>query len=228
MLSGEGHQADKRLQEEVLGDEALLGLYAYRNFKVRIYPNRLMFAVEEDDKRFRERPMTAEEFKYLRDHLAKSEAQDLKPFLSSCESCEERQLIMLGKAGGRRVFMRSERTPEFFSVLDEYFEALEEEPGRLRYAAEREIAGLEVEIADENLAAEAVWKEGSDLRVLFRDRAARERVEEELEAFQQRIYNEDDDGPEATWEQLAALRRSKMYDGYAWWSVPRASAITCA
>ena len=218
-----GHEfkaADKRLQDEVLKDDALLGLYAYQNYKVRIYANRVMFAVEEDDKRFRERPMTAEEFKYLRDHLAKSEAQDLKPFLSGCESCEARQLVMLGKAGGRRVFMRSERTPEFFAVLDEYFEALKEEPGRLRYSAEKEIAGLEVEIADENLAAEAVWKEGGDLRVLFKDRAARKKVEEELEAFQERIYSEEEEGPEATWEQLAALRRSKMYDGYAWWSVP--------
>src|SRR5690606_16395840 len=103
----------------------------------------------------------------------------------------------------------SERTPEFFSVLDGYFEALEEEPGRLRYSAEREIAGLEVEIADENLAAEAVWKEGGDLRVLFRDRAARKKVEEELQAFQERIYGEEEDGPEATWEQLEALSRSK-------------------
>ena len=221
MLGGQEFKAaDKRLQEEVLKDAALLGLYAYQNYKVRIYPNRVMFAVEEDDKRYRERPMTAEEFKYLRDHLTKSEAQDLKPFVSSCESCETRQLIMLGKAGGRRVFMRSERTPEFFSVLDGYFEALEEEPGRLRYSAEKEIAGLEVEIADENLAAEAVWKEGGDLRVLFRDRAARKKVEEELHAFQERIYGEEEDGPEATWEQLEALSRSKLYDGYAWWSVP--------
>src|SRR5690606_2709745 len=134
MLAGPMHsQADKRLQEEVLRDEALLGVYAYRNYKVRIYPNRVMFAVEEDDRRFRERPLSAEEFTYLREHLAKSEAQDLKPFLSSCTSCEPRQLVMLGKAGGRRVFLRSDRTPEFFSVLDDLFEGLESEPGRLKY-----------------------------------------------------------------------------------------------
>jgi hypothetical protein len=133
---------DEGLKEEILKDPELLGLYAYGNNKIRIYANRVMFAAEEDDKRYRERPLTAEEFRWLREHLADNDAGELKPFLGACDGCEPRQLVMLGKAGGRRVFLSANRTPAFFQTLDEFFEGLKSQPGRLKYTAEREIAGL--------------------------------------------------------------------------------------
>jgi HEAT repeat protein len=170
-----------KLRDEVINDQEMLGLYVYGENRIRIYRDRIIYQLTEDESRYRERPMTAEEFNYLKQYLIDTNADTLPPFLGQCsESCDVRELIMVGRNGGRRVFARIDKLPEFFTGLDRYFEDLKAEaPMQLRYAAGKELAGLEVIFASEDLWAQTVWKNGDDLRVLATDRKEQARKRKE-------------------------------------------------
>jgi hypothetical protein len=173
---------EEDLQEEAKKNADLLGVYAYDTNFVRIYKNKAVFSWEENVSRYRERDLTEEEFNDLKNYLSENRVYELAPFLSQCEECEEKELVMLGRQGGRRVFFKGERVPAFFAGLEERFEKLREAPAKLHYVLEKDIPGLEILFADDLLQARDVWKNGDDLRVLIEDPARRERIEKELRA----------------------------------------------
>src|SRR5262249_52916509 len=119
------------------------------------------------------------------------------PFLSFCEYCEETQFVMLGRAGGRRIFFRSSETTRLQKGLDAAFEMMSAEPGKLHYRLEKYLPGLEILFEHEDLMAKAVWKNGDDLRLLLENSAVREKADEEM----RKIYRGDvDDEDEAASE----------------------------
>ena len=215
-------KSESLLQKEVKTDENLLGVYSYDGNFVRFYKDRIMFSWEDDANaaRYRERRLTDYEFNRLKDYLVAQRVDDLPPFLSYCDGCIERELIMLGRQGGRRVYMRSERIPEFFSGLDEIFKEMRKPAAKLHYYLEKDTAGLEILFADENLQAQTVWKDGEDLRVLIADQQRREQIDAELN----RLYAEEQsksDEENFDYEKFAARqekqRRARAYEHLAWY-----------
>ncbi|QYU67373.1 DUF2075 domain-containing protein [Leptolyngbya sp. 15MV] len=172
---------EEKLRKEVLDDEKLLGVYNYGAYYLRIYADRITFAVQEDASRYRERAITQEEFDHLRNYLTRYRVDELPPFLACPIGCESRQLLMLGRQGGRRVFVKANRMPEFFKGLDQYFAQLAEGKLSLKYEASKELPGLEVLYANEGLSVETVWKKGDDIRIFVMNRSVRERVDKEIE-----------------------------------------------
>lgn len=208
---------EKRLQKEVKEDEHLVGIYAYDKNFVRIYADKAVFSWEEDDARYRERDLDAAEFNRLKSLLARYRADELPPFLTACESCRSDELLMLGRAGGRRVFYRrGARVPEFFAELDKTFAEMREPPARLRYWLEKSVPGLRVLFADDNLQARAVWKNADDLRVLIDDRAARKRIDREISKLE-RLDEEKDDYDYQKGEAMQQKRRNlREYENFSW------------
>ena len=158
---------EKKLQKEIMETTELLGVYAYNDGFVHIYQDRVMFSYAEDESRYRERYLTEAEFDNLKNYLAANRVDELVPFLSYCEECEESELLMLGRQGGRRVYFKGDKPSDFFAGLDKLFEEMRKPPAKLRYELEKSITGLEILFADENLKAMTVWKNGGDLRVLL-------------------------------------------------------------
>ncbi len=204
---------EKRLQKEVKEDDSLIGIYGYDSNYVRIYKDRVIYSWEEDESRYKERPLEPAEFDYLKQYLAQNRVDTLPPFLECFgDYCEAKELLMLSRAGGRRVFMTGE-PGEFFKGLDKYFEEVRKRPGTVKYALSREVPGLDLMLADENFTAYTVWKEGDDLRVAVSDDAVREQVDKDVEEIAKHPTGDDSKAP---WQVSAELAEKRKYDGYSW------------
>ena len=212
-----GYRAiEKKLQKEVTETADLLGIYSFERNFIRIYKDRVVLSWDEDESRYRERVLTAEEFDELKNYLASQNVDSLKPFLSFCYDCYEKELLMLGKQGGRRVFVKSDRTPPFFAKLDTIFSDLRKKPARLRYYLEKDVAGLEILYADDNLRAQTVWKTGDDFRLLIEDIPRRAQIEKELEEqYEQEASREETDYEKVEVENTKR-RQQREFEHLSW------------
>lgn len=218
---------EKRLQKEVKENQELLGVYSYDDNFVRIYKDKIVFSWQDDPARYRERNLTADEFDVLKNYLASQRVDELPPFLSACPECQPKELLMLGRAGGRRVFVRAEPLPPFFTELEKIFEEFRRQPGTIHYYLEKELPGLEVLFADENLKAETVWKNGDDFRILIDDLRVRQNNEKDSQEPEitepVEDYSEDEAPPlqKAEWERVRRenerIARQKQYGSLSWY-----------
>lgn len=207
---------EKLLQKEVKETEELLGVYAYDKNFIRIYKDKAVFSWEEDEARYRERPLSGEEFNRVKSYVAAQRADEMPPFLSACDGCESKELLMLGRTGGRRVFYRASRAPAFFAELERMFGEMREPPAQLRYRLEKSVAGLEVLFADENLQARTVWKIADDFRVLVDDRQRRKQIDGELNRLDELDMAKEDFDYEAGEPTLQKRRKQREYENFSW------------
>lgn len=212
-------EVEARLRKEVLSDPNLLGVYSWRKNFIHVYKDRVMLSWEDDPARYRERPLKAEEFDRFKDLITHYNADELPPYLSCLgEKCESEQLLMLGRAGGRRAYVLASSMPPLFAELDRMFETLRTEPATVKYWAARDNPGLQVLFADDNLEARTVWKKGGDLRVLVSDKVRETAIENEIEAYSQELAaSEEDDSVLAGKIEKEKSRRE--YDNLTWYAV---------
>lgn len=212
---------EKRLKKEIIETSDLLGVYSYDNHYIRIYGDRVILSWDEDENRYRERPLSTYEFEQLKVFLADNDVGNLKPFLScGGEYCDVDEFLMLGKNGGRRIF-RSGTDYPFFNWLDKYFKELKQTPAVVKYAMSREVPGLELLISDDAYHIATVWHQGGQLIVASSDTATRERVEKEInfavtgkeEPEEDGVYRENS---EEEYEKRKALEEKREWEGYSW------------
>lgn len=211
--------AERKLQSEITENADILGIYAYNNNFVRIYADRAVFSWSENDARYRERTLTAQEFDYLKNYLASNNVGELPPFIGDCGGCDSRELLMLGANGGRRIFVKSETMPEFFGGLDKIFEEMRKPPAKLKYHLEKTLAGLEVLYADDKFPAKTVWKNGAEMRVLIEDTELRGQIDEELRRADAAAYErlgENYNEYEKLETESQKRRMMRMYDEFSW------------
>jgi len=223
----ESFDSEAALQKEAKQDQNLLGIYAYQENFVRIYKDKVVFSWQDDPARYRERILKPGEFEALKQLFLAANVGELKPFLSCRRGCSDpRELLMLGRQGGRRVFVRSDRQPHFFIELEKLLAEFRSEPAELKYALSQQVPGLEVLFASDDLDAQIVWKQGSDLRVVVSNKAVRQKVESELSALQESIYSDDEETdvePDTADEpppvRLDRMRERRQYEGIGWFAV---------
>ncbi|MEQ1644095.1 MAG: hypothetical protein ABL959_11670, partial [Pyrinomonadaceae bacterium] len=218
---------EKELTKELREDKDLNGVYAYNKQYVRIYNDKIVLSWDEDESRYRERPIDKQEFEAISSYLAANNVDELPPFIQCGGGedhhggCLSRELLMLGRSGGRRVYMNGEPAA-FFAGLDKIFEDLKRTRGKSKYALARDIPGLELILDDPDLHAETVCKNGPDLRVAVTSRMVRKKVEEEID---RRAEEADAAGTEADAEDeygspgikmRAELTSKRLYEGYSW------------
>ena len=215
---GDFKDVEKRLQNEIKEDGELLGIYSYTDNFIRIYKDKAVYSWEEDQSRYRERTLAKEEFDNFKGYMAYHKVDELTPFLACGSECEPKQLLMLGRQGGRRVFVNSSRDPEFFAGLEAMFKEMRAAPAKLRYTMEKDVPGLEILFADENQSAKTVWKNGGDIRLLIADKVRRKEINREIveagEALEESETGEEAESSaeEKVWE----LQRKREFDNYAW------------
>ena len=227
-FAGEGRDGElavteTRLQEELKADPELLGVYSWDKSAVRIFKDRAVLTWHEDPARYRERTLTNEEFDNIKDFLAHHKVDELPPFLTCLPSdnCEERELLMLGRNGGRRVFVvaRPRLFPAPFDDLDRMFEDLRRPPSTVKYWAAKNVPGLELLFHDDRLDAKAVWKNGSDFRLLTADKIRRTEIDSEVETFGENLSSEDEETDSEFYGEdprLVKERARREYENYSW------------
>jgi HEAT repeat protein len=225
---------EKRLQDEVKKDADLLGVYWYDGNYIRIYRDRAIFSWEEDESRYRERPLSKEEYDEIRAYLAGNKVDELPPFVACGGGyCTAKELLMLGKNGGRRVYVNGGGEPgggdyPFFDGLEKYFARLKKTRATLKYALSSEMPGLEILLASEDLKAATVWK-GADLRVAASDTAVRKKVESEINASDPdgNVANEEGASDENVQKKAIAADK-RRYEGFSWYKVADAEVAGIA
>lgn len=211
-------KTEKKLQKEIIESSDLLGIYAYDKNIVRIYQDRLIFTFAEDESRYRERYMAPAEFDNLKNYLVANRVDEQLPFLTACgeEGCFDKELLMLGRQGGRRIYSRGYESSEFFKGLDKLFEEMQKAPAKLRYELEKTVAGLEILYTDDNLKAGTVWKSGNDLRLLLNDTKMRERINGEINRQESEAQTVENPDYEQIYKTIAELRERRAYDHFSW------------
>ena len=216
-------ETEKRLQKEVLLNPELVGVYAYDENFIHIYKDRAVFSWSDDPARYRERVLEQNEWDNMKGYLAHFDVDKLPPFLACTGECDSRELLMLSKAGGRRVFVKSSSNsvPEFFAGLDKIFDDMRQRPAKLKYFAASAIPGLEVHFADGRLAAQTVWKEGADVRILVTDDDRSKAVESEIAKQQDEAEESLEDGMDNSehYQKFYKMRESRKYESYGWFQL---------
>jgi HEAT repeat protein len=221
--NGELAANEKILQREIKATQELMGVYAYDDNFIRIYKDRAIFSWQTDKARYHERALSKEEFDGFKAYLAAERVNEMPQFISQCrEECQEKELLMLGRNGGRRIFLLASEPPRFFVELEKILTNLRQPPAKLRYAMEKDVAGLEILFADENLQAEAVWKNGADFRVLLSDSVRREQIDDELEKLDaeetaKAESSEEGEGDENIWVKQQKRRAQREFENFAWY-----------
>ncbi len=216
--------AEKKLQKEVTENRELLGIYSYNDNFIRIYKDKADFSWEEDAARYRERALSETEFNRFKAYLSANRADELPPFLSFCEeSCQSKELLMLGRNGGRRVFFKGDEPPNFFKELGALFDEMRKQPAKLHYRLEKDIAGLDVLFAGDRLRARAIWKDADDFRVLLEDPERGRQIETELrKQFQadDETAEEDADHSKIT-EERRRRAEQREFESFAWHKIEK-------
>ena len=224
----EWDKEESKLQQEIKSDADLIGLYSYEDNVVRIHKDRVSLSWGEDPLRYRERELGREEFDRLKGLLAAYRVSEMKPFLVCGSNCgAPSELVMIGKNGGSRVFNRTSSAP-FFNELEKLLSQFRAGPSTFRYSLSRELPGLEILFADDDLEAQTVWKEGGDLRIAVSDPAVREKVEDEISELEQTEESDssedEEDAPDETVQRDEVAPSEKMrfrrqYEGFGWFGL---------
>jgi len=210
---------EKKIQAELKKDASLLGVYGYDVNYIRIYADRVVFSWDEDDSRYRERELTKYEFDEIKSYLTTNRVDELPPFLGcGGEYCVSKELFMVGKNGGRRVFVNGEGY-EFFDGLDKYFLRLKETPATIKYTMSRDFPGLELVLTDDNKHVETVWKENGELLVAVSDKVVRKRVEEEIDKVVTDDTAETIKPEEDKYVLREKLKDKRKFEGLSWHKV---------
>jgi hypothetical protein len=171
----------ERIQKEVKTNPELNGIYSYNSNYVRIHKDKIVFSWDEDSARYRERELSKAEFASLTNFLSVNRVDELPPFIQNCGYCDEKELIMLSKHGGRRVYVKTERQPKFFEELGKLFEEMRKPPAKLHYQLEKYLPNLEVLFADSVFLARTIWKDGNGLKLLTEEANRRKLIQKELQ-----------------------------------------------
>lgn len=212
-------ETEKRLQAEVIKERDLFATYGWRENFIRIYKDRTVLSWEKDPARYQERVLTSEEFEGFKGLLSHYKADELPPFLGcTSDECDSAQLLMLGRNGGRRLFVVARSMPPFFAELDRMFDEMKQPPSVIKYWAAKEIPGLEVLFTDERLDALTVWKTGGDFRLLTTDKSRQAALQSEIEALAEKLA--EDAGSEISEygldPRLEAEMVKRMYESFSW------------
>lgn len=137
---------------------------------LRVYSDRAVYTYYENAVRYRDRVITKEELAAFRQFITTSELANLGPQVTFCHyGCEALELLILTKDKGRRVFSHQglSRWEDLVTNLDRLGRG---ENAKIHYHLEKEIKGLEVLYADQQLAVKDVWQGDGGIRI-FVERA---------------------------------------------------------
>jgi hypothetical protein len=206
---------EDKLRREVLDNNDLLEIYAFVPEQViRVFRDRAVYTRYEDKARFRQKVLKSEELADLKNWVAESNIEEMKPIIGPCHTgCGLFEYVRIDRNGGRRIFiyaMGASGLP--FSIL----KMRESKETKLRYYLQDKINGLEILWTDNYLKPRIVWKNGDDLRILIEDVKKEDQIHEEIRK-QEKIDEEnrllDRDEKSA---RVRARREERAYEHFQW------------
>lgn len=163
-------KTEGKLRAEILEENGPIEILAmisndeHQSTVLRIYRDKAVYTEYEDSSRYRERTVPKAEVSALKDFITTSDIADRGPMLEWCHhDCATTEFLAITKEKGRRVFGQARLS---FDELWTHFLPLGEGEGvKTHYKLEKEIKGLEVLYANDELTVNDVSQQGSELRV---------------------------------------------------------------
>ncbi|MFT3746583.1 MAG: hypothetical protein QM785_20105 [Pyrinomonadaceae bacterium] len=224
-------KVQKLLVTEIKKDTELAGVYSFDGNHIRVYRDKAMFSWDEDDSRYRERRLEKAELEYFQSFLVRNDADDAPPFMPcTAPYCPAKELLMIDRKGGRRVYFNNNYDTdevEFAAGLTDIFKKWREQPSVLKYALSRDVPGLEVVFASDDVRAETVWKgAGDDIRIAGYIPSVRKDVNGRLNALNEEESDEAEVDYEALDKKRTELYEKTLYEGYSWYKIVNGNAET--
>ncbi|HKR23226.1 MAG TPA: hypothetical protein VJS17_11555, partial [Pyrinomonadaceae bacterium] len=161
---------------------------------VRIYRDKAVYTQYEDSSRYRERTVPKAEVAVLKDFVTTNNIEDRGPSLEWCHhGCTSTEFLSLTKEKGRRVFNQSGFN--FEELWDNFAQIGEREGIKTHYTLEKEIKGLEVLYASDELTVNDVSLQGGEVRVLLERSQTDEEIAREEAEFDSRLEQDEEDEP---------------------------------
>ena len=149
---------------------------------LRVYPDRAVYTQYENAARFRDRVITKEELTALRDFMTTNDFANLGPQLTYCYyDCVLSELLLINKEKGRRVITHEGFLNEQQTLLANFDRLGRGDNAKIHYNLEKEIKGLEVLFADEQLLVRDVWQGEAGLRIFVEQPPPKEEVSQPAE-----------------------------------------------
>lgn len=165
-------QVEEKFRAELLKENGPLEIIALipnaedgvRHRVLRIFSDKAIYTHYEDPARYREREVSKAELASFKQFLSTKNYADLGPqFLPCHHNCIAEEFLTLTKEKGRRVY--AEQGWELWTELRENLNRLGE-GATLHYNLEKEIKGLEVLLADNDLTVRDVCQQAGETRIL--------------------------------------------------------------
>jgi hypothetical protein len=176
---------------------------------LRVYSDKAIFTYYEDSARYRERVVSKEELSVFKQFVTTSGIAELGPQFGPCHNnCWSSEFLTLTKEKGRRVFSH-QGFVGWMAVLAN-FDLLGRGPGaKIHYNLEKEIKGLEVLYADENLLIKDVWQQGAEVRILVEREETADEIKERDKS--ENSANEDDEAARAEQRRRESARHKARF-----------------
>lgn len=184
------NKLEKNLRDEIKQNADLRAVFALldngeeKREVVRLFKDKIVFTLYEDQTRYYERELSAKEYEDFYRFLIDSKLDTYQYTSDMCFICSNGgEFLMFGRGGGRRVYAQRDYSQRFpaFEKLFEFLDSFAKGDLKLHYKLSEKINGLEVLLADNKLTARSLWKDGEDFRVLIEDNEKKKAIETELE-----------------------------------------------
>lgn len=199
---------EEKLRAEILKENGPLEILALlfdagaQGSVLRLYADKAVYTHYEDRARYIELTVSKAEVATLKDFLAVQQMLESGPNVERCHRCTFTTLLSLTKEKGRRVFTQEESGD--WLQLREIFASLGAgDSAKVRYNLEKEIKGLEVLYASDDLLVNDVSQQGDQIRVWL------ERPEHTLEPVNAEPTEEEEEEEEEEDEALKQERRRR-------------------
>lgn len=158
---------------------------------LRVYADRAVYTQYENAARYRDRVITKEELAAFRDFIATGDFANHGPQLTYCHyDCAMSELLLITREKGRRVFSNDGDFAEEALTTNLHRLGLGDN-AKIHYNLEKEIKGLEVLFADEQLIVKDVWQGETGIRI-FVEQPAKSEDENEATGRDQSEMEEDE------------------------------------
>lgn len=216
---------EKSLRDEIKQNADLQAVFALlnngddRRSVVRLFKDKIVFTLYEDQTRYYDRELSPKEYEAFYRFLIDSKIDTYRHTSDLCFNCfDNGEFLMFGRGGGRRVYAPRSYSQDIppMDRLFEFFDSFAKGDLKLHYKLAEKIDGLEVLLADEKFTARSIWKNGDDFRVLVEDNEKKNAIAAEIEDLEKAESTDATITREERYKRRAQRKKEALFKHFAW------------
>ena len=182
---------ETKIKQRIAADPALLGIYWFQQNVVLVYDDRFEYLYADDPARYQTRVLKPAEYQNFTKLLTTYSAGNLPAMLGKCDECEDKQLIMASRAGGRRILFSGDRPSPFESGLANLFADFRRSAAKVQYWAKEKVPEIGIVHASERVEIVKFYRQRNQIIAMVKDSSLDLQITQDIE----RLNSDDLDNP---------------------------------